>query len=272
MGHYEPLRHYAEVHLKLEPLPRGSGMQFAADCREEELDKNWQRLVLTHLEEKQHLGVLIGAPLTDMKITLIAGRAHLKHTEGGDFRQATYRAVRQGLMMANQIKKTQLLEPWYSFRLEVPAENIGRAMSDVQRMEGSFDPPETAPDGQTATLTGFAPVATMRSYPMEVVSYTRGRGHLSLTLDGYRPCHNAAAGHRRQSATSRSTIWTTPQIPCSAAHGAGFVVPWERGAQPHARGQRLGPGTAPTARRECRPRPAPDGWLTAPRWKRTPSC
>ena len=149
VGHYEPLRHYAEVHLKLEPLPRGSGMQFAADCREEELDKNWQRLVLTHLEEKQHLGVLIGAPLTDMKITLIAGRAHLKHTEGGDFRQATYRAVRQGLMMANQIKKTQLLEPWYSFRLEVPAENIGRAMSDVQRMEGSFDPPETAP--------GFAP-------------------------------------------------------------------------------------------------------------------
>ena len=185
------------MHLKLEPLPRGSGMQFAANCREEELDKNWQRLVLTHLEEKQHLGVLIGAPLTDMKITLIAGRAHLKHTEGGDFRQATYRAVRQGLMMANQIKKTQLLEPWYSFRLEVPAENIGRAMSDVQRMEGSFDPPETAPDGQTAALTGFAPVATMRSYPMEVVSYTRGRGHLNLTLDATAP-----ATTRRRSSSS----------------------------------------------------------------------
>ena len=227
VGHYEPLRHYAEVHLKLEPLPRGSGMQFAADCREEELDKNWQRLVLTHLEEKQHLGVLIGAPLTDMKITLIAGRAHLKHTEGGDFRQATYRAVRQGLMMANQIKKTQLLEPWYSFRLEVPAENIGRAMSDVQRMEGSFDPPETAPDGQTATLTGFAPVAAMRSYPMEVVSYTRGRGHLNLTLDGYRPCHNAAevveaAGYEPEHDLDN------PADSVFCSHGAGFVVPWEQ--------------------------------------------
>ena len=134
MGHYEPLRHYAEVHVKLEPLPRGSGMQFAADCREEVLDKNWQRLVLTHLEEKQHLGVLTGAPLTDVKITLIAGRAHLKHTEGGDFRQATYRAVRQGLMLA----KSQLLEPWYAFRLEVPVENLGRAMTDIQRMEAAL--------------------------------------------------------------------------------------------------------------------------------------
>ena len=142
VGHYEPLRHYAEVHVKLEPLPRGSGMQFAADCREEVLDKNWQRLVLTHLEEKQHLGVLTGAPLTDVKITLIAGRAHLKHTEGGDFRQATYRAVRQGLMLA----KSQLLEPWYAFRLEVPVENLGRAMTDIQRMEGSFDPPESGED------------------------------------------------------------------------------------------------------------------------------
>ena len=227
VGHYEPLRHYAEVHLKLEPLPRGSGMQFAADCREEELDKNWQRLVLTHLEEKQHVGVLMGAPLTDMKITLIAGRAHLKHTEGGDFRQATYRAVRQGLMMADQIKKTQLLEPWYSFRLEVPAENIGRAMSDIQRMEGSFDPPETAPDGQTAALTGFAPVAAMRSYPMEVVSYSRGRGHLSLTLDGYRPCHNAAeviaaAGYEPEHDLDN------PADSVFCSHGAGFVVPWEQ--------------------------------------------
>ena len=227
VGHYEPLRHYAEVHLKLEPLPRGSGMQFAADCREEELDKNWQRLVLTHLEEKQHLGVLIGAPLTDMKITLIAGRAHLKHTEGGDFRQATYRAVRQGLMMANQIKKTQLLEPWYSFRLEVPAENIGRAMSDVQRMEGSFDPPETEPDGQTATLTGFAPVAAMRSYPMEVVSYTRGRGHLNLTLDGYRPCHNAAEVIEAVGYEPEHDL-DNPADSVFCSHGAGFVVPWEQ--------------------------------------------
>ena len=221
VGHYEPLRHYAEVHLKLEPLPRGSGMQFAADCREEVLDKNWQRLVLTHLEEKQHLGVLTGSPLTDVKITLIAGRAHLKHTEGGDFRQATYRAVRQGLMLA----KSQLLEPWYAFRLEVPAENIGRAMSDIQRMEGAFDPPESGEE--TAVLTGFAPVSTMRSYPMEVVSYTRGRGHLSLTLDGYRPCHNAqeviaAIGYEPEHDLDN------PADSVFCAHGAGFVVPWEQ--------------------------------------------
>ena len=223
VGHYEPLRHYAEVHLKLEPLPRGSGMQFAADCREEQLDKNWQRLVLTHLEEKQHVGVLIGAPLTDMKITLIAGKAHLKHTEGGDFRQATYRAVRQGLMMA----KCQLLEPWYAFRLEVPAENVGRAMSDIQRMEGSFEPPETEADGQTAVLTGTCPVVTMRSYPMEVVSYTRGRGRLSLTLDGYRPCHNAeevidAVGYEPEHDLDN------PADSVFCSHGAGFVVPWEQ--------------------------------------------
>ena len=221
VGHYEPLRHYAEVHLKLEPLPRGSGMQFAADCREEVLDKNWQRLALTHLEEKQHLGVLTGSPLTDVKITLIAGRAHLKHTEGGDFRQATYRAVRQGLMLA----KSQLLEPWYAFRLEVPAENIGRAMSDIQRMEGSFDPPESGEE--TAVLTGFAPVSTMRSYPMEVVSYTRGRGHLSLTLDGYRPCHNAqeviaAIGYEPEHDLDN------PADSVFCAHGAGFVVPWDQ--------------------------------------------
>ena len=221
VGHYEPLRHYAEVHVKLEPLPRGSGMQFAADCREEVLDKNWQRLVLTHLEEKQHLGVLTGSPLTDVKITLIAGRAHLKHTEGGDFRQATYRAVRQGLMLA----KSQLLEPWYAFRLEVPAENIGRAMSDIQRMEGTFDPPESGEE--TAVLTGFAPVSTMRSYPMEVVSYTRGRGHLSLTLDGYRPCHNAqeviaAIGYEPEHDLDN------PADSVFCAHGAGFVVPWDQ--------------------------------------------
>ena len=219
VGHYEPLRHYAEVHLKLEPLPRGSGMQFAADCREEVLDKNWQRLVLTHLEEKQHLGVLTGSPLTDVKITLIAGRAHLKHTEGGDFRQATYRAVRQGLMLA----KSQLLEPWYAFRLEVPAENIGRAMSDIQRMEGSFDPPESG--AETATLTGFAPVSTMRSYPMEVVSYTRGRGHLSLTLDGYRPCHNAQEVIAESGYQPEHDL-ENPADSVFCAHGAGFVVPW----------------------------------------------
>ena len=221
VGHYEPLRHYAEVHLKLEPLPRGSGMQFAADCREEVLDKNWQRLVLTHLEEKQHLGVLTGSPLTDVKITLIAGRAHLKHTEGGDFRQATYRAVRQGLMLA----KSQLLEPWYAFRLEVPAENIGRAMSDIQRMEGTFDPPESGEE--TAVLTGFAPVSTMRSYPMEVVSYTRGRGHLSLTLDGYRPCHNAAEVIEAVGYEPEHDL-DNPADSVFCSHGAGFVVPLEQ--------------------------------------------
>ena len=177
--------------------------------------------MLTHLEEKQHLGVLTGSPLTDVKITLIAGQAHLKHTEGGDFRQATYRAVRQGLMLA----KSQLLEPWYAFRLEVPAENIGRAMSDIQRMEGTFDPPESGEE--TAVLTGFAPVSTMRSYPMEVVSYTRGRGHLSLTLDGYRPCHNAqeviaAIGYEPEHDLDN------PADSVFCAHGAGFVVPWDQ--------------------------------------------
>ena len=221
VGHYEPLRHYAEVHVKLEPLPRGSGMQFAADCREEVLDKNWQRLVLTHLEEKQHLGVLTGAPLTDVKITLIAGRAHLKHTEGGDFRQATYRAVRQGLMLA----KSQLLEPWYAFRLEVPVENLGRAMTDIQRMEGSFDPPESGEEA--AVLTGFAPVATMRSYPMEVVGYTRGRGHLTLTLDGYRPCHNAAEIIEAVGYEPEHDL-DNPADSVFCAHGAGFVVPWDQ--------------------------------------------
>lgn len=219
VGHYEPLRHYAEVHLKLEPLPPGSGMQYAADCREEVLDKNWQRLVLTHLEEKQHLGVLTGAPLTDMKITLIAGKAHLKHTEGGDFRQATYRAVRQGLMMG----KSQLLEPWYSFRLEVPAENIGRAITDIQRREGTFDPPETGLE--TAVLTGTAPVATLRDYPVELAGYTHGRGRISLTPVGYQPCHNAAqviaeSGYQPQHDMDN------PADSVFCAHGAGFVVSW----------------------------------------------
>lgn len=219
VGHYEPLRHYAEVHLKLEPLPPGSGMQYAADCREEVLDKNWQRLVLTHLEEKQHLGVLTGAPLTDMKITLIAGKAHLKHTEGGDFRQATYRAVRQGLMMG----KSQLLEPWYSFRLEVPAENIGRAITDIQRREGTFDPPETGLE--TAVLTGTAPVATLRNYPVELAGYTHGRGRISLTPVGYRPCHNAAQVIAESGYQPQHDL-DNPADSVFCAHGAGFVVSW----------------------------------------------
>ena len=227
VGHYEPLRHYAEVHLLMEPAEPGSGLQFDTMCPTDTLALHWQRLILGHLAEKVHRGVLTGAPVTDIRFTLVSGRAHQKHTEGGDFRQATYRAVRQGLMMANQIKKTQLLEPWYSFRLEVPAENIGCAMSDVQRMEGSFDPPETAPDGQTAALTGFAPVATMRSYPMEVVSYTRGRGHLNLTLDGYRPCHNAAEVIEAVDYEPEHDL-DNPADSVFCSHGAGFVVPWEQ--------------------------------------------
>ena len=227
VGHFEPLRHYAEVHLLLEPAPRGSGVQLASACPTDELDLNWQRLILTHLAERAHPGVLTGSALTDVKMTLLAGRAHLKHTEGGDFRQATYRAVRQGLMMAAQIHKVQLLEPWYAFRLELPAENVGRAMNDVQQMGGSFDPPQTAPDGQTATLTGTAPASTMRSYPMDVVGYTRGRGHLSLTLDGYRPCHNtdevlAAIGYEPEHDLDN------PADSVFCSHGAGFVVPWEQ--------------------------------------------
>ena len=219
VGHFEPLRHYAEVHLLLEPLPQGSGVVTATRCGEDQLDRSWQRLIMTHLQEKTHLGVLTGSAITDVKITLMSGRAHVKHTEGGDFRQATYRAVRQGLMQA----RSRLLEPYYAFRLEVPVENIGRAMSDIQRMEGSFDPPESG--AETATLTGFAPVSTMRSYPMEVVSYTRGRGHLSLTLDGYRPCHNAQEVIAETGYQPEHDL-DNPADSVFCAHGAGFVVPW----------------------------------------------
>ena len=185
VGHFEPLRHYAEVHLLLEPAERGSGLQFASDCSEDILDRNWQRLVLTHLEEKEHRGVLTGAPITDMKITLLTGRSHLKHTEGGDFRQATYRAVRQGLMQAHSI----LLEPWYAFRLEVPEKLVGRAMTDIEKMNGSFNAPFT--EGDMAVLTGVCPVVTMRDYQKEVIAYTKGYGRLFCSLKGYEPCHNA---------------------------------------------------------------------------------
>ena len=185
VGHFEPLRHYAEVHLLLEPGERGSGMQYAADCSEDVLDRNWQRLVLTHLEEKEHRGVLTGSALTDMKITLKSGRAHQKHTEGGDFRQATYRAVRQGLRKAQSV----LLEPYYEFRMELPMENVGRAMTDIRRMYGSFTGPET--EGDTAVLTGTAPVSEMRDYQKEFAAYTGGFGKLSCTLGGYDVCHNA---------------------------------------------------------------------------------
>ena len=194
VGHFEPLRHYAEVHLLLEPLPQGSGLVFDSRCSEDLLDRNWQRLILTHLAERTHRGVLTGAPITDLRITLLSGRAHPKHTEGGDFRQATYRAVRQGLMQAESV----LLEPWYAFTLTLPAEQLGRAISDLQTMAGTFAPPES--DGTWATLTGTAPVAAMKDYPLTVAAYTRGRGKFACSLHGYAPCHNqkqvvAAAGY-----------------------------------------------------------------------------
>ena len=221
VGHFEPLRHYAEVHLILEPAKRGSGLELCSDCSEDVLDKNWQRLILTHLAEKVHRGMLTGSAVTDMKITLAAGRAHLKHTEGGDFRQATYRAVRQGLMQAEPV----LLEPYYEYRLEVPAEMVGRALTDIQRMAGTFDPPET--DGEMAVISGNAPVATMRDYQMEVIGYTKGRGRLSCIFKGYEPCHNpeeviAEIGYDPE----RDLDNPAGSVFC--AHGAGFNVPWNQ--------------------------------------------
>ena len=220
VGHFEPLRHYAEVHLLLEPLERGAGLRIDTTCPEDVLDRNWQRLILTHLIEKVHLGVLTGSPITDIKLTLLTGKAHLKHTEGGDFRQATYRAIRQGLRMAESV----LLEPWYDFRLEVPADCVGRAMTDIQRMSGKFDPAQ--PDGELTVLTGTAPVSEMSGYWTEVTSYTRGRGRLSCTLRGYEPCHNAgeviaALGYD----PDRDTENPADSVFCS--HGAGVNVKWD---------------------------------------------
>lgn len=221
VGHFEPLRHYAEVHLLLEPGPRGSGMCFATACSEDMLDRNWQRLVLTHLAERVHLGVLTGSPITDMKITLVAGRSHAKHTEGGDFRQATYRAVRQGLMEAESI----LLEPWYDVRLEVPAAQVGRAMSDLQRRGGTMEPPETV--GEYAVLTGRAPVAGMRDYAAEVAAYTRGQCRLFCTLSGYEPCHNAQQVVEEMGYDPERDVEHTPDsVFCT--HGAGYVVKWDQ--------------------------------------------
>ena len=219
VGHFEPLRHYAEVHLLLEPGERGSGLQFFTAASEDQLDRNWQRLILTHLEEKEHLGVLTGSPITDMQITLLTGRAHQKHTEGGDFRQATYRAVRQGLKKA----KTVLLEPYYSFRLELPAENVGHAMTDIQRMQGSFQGPET--EGELAVITGSAPVAKMRDYQSQVISYTRGKGHLTCTLKGYEPCQDQEQIAQEIGYDSERDL-DNPTGSVFCAHGAGFVVPW----------------------------------------------
>ena len=221
VGHYEPLRHYAEVHLILEPLPRGQGLLFDTSCSEDELDRNWQRLILTHLAERPHLGVLTGSPITDMKITLAAGRAHLKHTEGGDFRQATYRAVRQGLMQAESV----LLEPWYAFRLELPTEQIGRAIGDLRAMGGVFDSPEEL--GGRSRLEGSAPVSSLSSYGEELSAYSRGRGKLSLRPDGYRPCRNAQAVIEAIGYEPESDLDHSPDS-VFCAHGAGFVVKWNK--------------------------------------------
>ena len=221
VGHFEPLRHYAEVHLLLEPAERGTGLTFDTACSEDVLDRNWQRLILTHLAEKCHRGVLTGAPLTDVKITLLAGRAHVKHTEGGDFRQATWRAVRQGLMQAESV----LLEPYYAFRIEVPAEQIGRAISDVRLMCGTFSSPET--HGDMAVLTGRAPVSTMRDYPAEVAAYTRGRGRISCTVAGYDTCHNAQEVIAESGYDPTRDPDNTPDS-VFCAHGAGTVIPWDR--------------------------------------------
>ena len=220
VGHFEPLRHYAEVHLILRPLKRDSGLKFRTECKEYLLDKNWQRLILTHLYEKTHVGVLTGSPITDMEIVLASGKAHPKHTEGGDFRQATYRAVRHGLRCAESV----LLEPVYEFTLEVPSENVGRAMSDIQKMSGSFNPPELK--GEYSVLTGTAPVIEMRDYSKEVIQYTHGSGRLMCSLKGYEPCHNAdevieSIGYNPDSDTEN----TADSVFCS--HGAGHIVKWD---------------------------------------------
>lgn len=220
VGHFEPLRHYAEVHLRLEPGERGSGIQFDSECSEDVLDRNWQRLVLTHLEEKEHKGVLTGSVSTDMKITLTSGKAHLKHTEGGDFRQATYRAVRQGLKKAESV----LLEPYYEFRIELPSENVGRAMTDIQNRFGKFEAPETL--GEMTVLTGIAPVSTLSGYQKDVIAYTGGRGRISLTLKGYDLCHNQEEVVAARGYDSELDL-ANPTGSVFCAHGAGFVVDWD---------------------------------------------
>ena len=223
VGHFEPLRHYAEVHVLLEPLARGSGLEFATDVSEDELDRNWQRLIMQHLQETEHPGVLTGAPITDMRLTLIGGRGHLKHTEGGDFRQATYRAVRQGLMEARETGHAVLLEPWYRFRLELPQEMLGRALSDVQRMSGESAAPQIV-DG-LAVVEGAAPVSEMRDYAMDVNAYTHGEGRLALMFGGYRECHDEQAVVETAGYDPESDLEHTPDS-VFCAHGAGYTVKW----------------------------------------------
>ncbi len=256
VGHFEPLRHYAEVHLLLEPLPRGTGLRFATVCPEDQLDGHWQRLILTHLWEKPHLGVLTGSPITDMKLTLTAGRAHEKHTEGGDFRQATYRAVRQGLMSARSV----LLEPWYAFRLELPGAQLGRALNDVQQMGGETEPPETL--GDEAVLTGEAPVAAMGDYARSVAAYTRGQGRLSLRPAGYRPCADPESVIASTGYDPERDVENTPDS-VFCAHGAGYTVKWsEVPAQAHVdSGLRLNRSEPEDAPRRTGPSPSYAGTI-----------
>ena len=221
VGHFEPLRHYAEVHILLEPLPRGSGLVYDTVCPTDVLDGNFQRLILSHLEEKSHMGVLTGSPITDMKLTLLVGKAHVKHTEGGDFRQATYRAVRQGLMQAESI----LLEPWYAFTLTVPAEQIGRAITDIRAMNGQFETPDS--DGDRSVLTGLVPASELKDYADQVAAYTQGRGQLQLRLHGYLPCHNAQAVIAAADYDPEADLENTPDsVFCD--HGAGVTVKWNK--------------------------------------------
>ncbi|WP_203638560.1 elongation factor G [Levilactobacillus wangkuiensis] len=227
VGHFEPLRHYAEVHLLMTPAPRGSGLTFAADCSLEVLGKNWQHQVLTNLRAKKQLGVLTGSPLTDVKITLVTGRASIVHSVGGDFREATWRAVRQGLMMLREQGACQLLEPWYQFRLEVGQDQVGRAMNDIQRLHGQFDTPDdTASANGMVVLTGTAPVAEMQGYSQEVLAYTHGQGQLECLVDGYRPCHNQAEIVAAQGYAPVADLPNTPDS-VFCAHGAGYPVPWD---------------------------------------------
>ena len=221
VGHFEPLRHYAECHLLLEPLPRGTGLIFDTVCPTDVLDMQYQKLIIGHLGEKVHRGVLTGAPITDMKITLLVGKAHLKHTEGGDFRQATYRAVRQGLMQA----KSVLLEPWYAFTLTAPTEQIGRAITDIRAMGGEFDPPESS--GNLSTLKGTVPASEVKDYAETVAAYTQGRGRLQLTLSGYAPCHNTEAVVAELGYNPEADLENTPDS-VFCAHGAGFNVKWDQ--------------------------------------------
>ena len=243
MGHFEPLRHYAEVHLLMEPGEEGSGLHFETACSEDVLDRNWQRLILTHLEERSFPGVLTGSPITDMKITLIAGRAHLKHTEGGDFRQATYRAVRHGLMRAQSL----LLEPWYEFRLEIPAQFVGRALSDLQRMSAEFTPPEE--HSGIAVITGTAPVQEMQGYSISLAAYSRGMGRLYCSLKGYKPCHNAEEVIADIGYDPEKDL-ENPADSVFCAHGAGFVVPWTQ-AEEHMHIKSIFPAPAPNAFQEA---------------------